>query len=40
MELYIGGVAQGKRAYVLQERGIAKEEIWEYSVVDFSFPVV
>ncbi len=29
MELYIGGVAQGKKAYVLQERGIAKEEIWD-----------
>lgn len=29
MELYIGGMAQGKKAYVLQERGIAKEEIWD-----------
>ena len=29
MELYIGGMDQGKKAYVLQERGIAKEEIWD-----------
>ena len=29
MEFYIGGMAQGKKAYVLQERGIAKEEIWD-----------
>lgn len=29
MELYIGGTAQGKKAYVTQVRGIAEARIWD-----------
>lgn len=29
MELYIGGTAQGKKAYVTQVRGIEEARIWD-----------
>ena len=29
MELYIGGIAQGKKAYVTQVRGIEEARIWD-----------
>lgn len=29
MELYIGGIAQGKKAYVTQVRGIEETRIWD-----------
>ena len=29
MELYIGGTAQGKKAYVTQVRGIEETRIWD-----------